>query len=111
MRCFHAMKTPGDDGVLHPTYFQKPPFLPLGTWMDPLAFTRLSIQEFNKRKEVVHQPIRLHPLILIDEVTRQWLPELHLSIIHTLLSLKTWARSPVPIFNGMEQALHTQQQG
>lgn len=78
------MKTPGDDGVLYLTYFQKPLFLPSGTWMDPLAFTRLSTQEFNKRKEVVHQPIRLHPLILIDEVSRQWLPELHLSIIHTL---------------------------
>lgn len=66
-------------------------FLLLGTWMDPLALTRLSTQEFHKRREVIHQPVRLHPLILAHELSRQWLPALHLSISLTLLSLKAWA--------------------
>ena len=66
-------------------------FLPPGTWMDPLALLRLSTQEFNKRKEVVQQPVRLHPPILVDELSRQWLPGLPLSISLALLSLKAWA--------------------
>lgn len=75
--------------------------------MDPLALTRLSTQKFNKRKEAVHAP-GYPPLILADEVSRQWLPEHHLSIVHTLLSLKAWARSHVQIsmHSSRDNALH-----
>lgn len=50
-------------------------------------------------------------VILVDEVSRQKLPELPSGIFHILLSLEAWVQSQVQMFNSIQQAPPTEQQG